>query len=115
MTDVAVDLDLLRAVRDVRTAKGACTLRDIGEALGLTIGGVQHRVDKALGLGHLEKSEVAGSLRVAAGVGHQLRLTVGGNGEPHDVVIIVDEHDEPLDVRLVKLGRRGPAPTLQTI
>lgn len=109
MTDTAapvdVDLDLLRAIRDVRAEKGACTVRNLATKLGLTSSGVQHRLARAEAVGHVEKSDVAGSLRVteAAGLPWRVQGLVRTEAGDHQITVVVTITDEgePLDVRLV--------------
>lgn len=97
-----VDLELLRVVRDLRMERGACTLREIGDALDLTIGGVQHRVDRALREGWLERSEVSGSLRIGPEVGTRYRTSIKAGPGILTRVEIRRIDREVLDVRMTR-------------
>lgn len=85
------DLDLIRAVRDIRMGQRACSLGDIALKLGTTKTTAANRVRKAVALGHLESSGVHGGIAVG---------TLGAvvYAEPHVKVVSLD--GELLDARL---------------
>lgn len=96
--DTALDLDLLRVVRRIRNDKGACTVRQVAIELGMSTMGAQHRIDRALHAGHLERSDVAGSIRIAVAAGNLLDASLAGSGEVVELVVTND--GEVLDCRI---------------